>query len=76
MHQSRPTKYRGHNPANRNKFNRQQEKNDIVNSAVDEILLQEDQKVSAEKGAHENIESDFDENKLYQINIMSLEDTK
>ena len=42
-----PTKDHGHNPANINKFNSQKENNDIFNSAVDEILLQENQKVSA-----------------------------
>ena len=36
-------------PVPRNKLNRQQENNDIVNSAVDEILLHETKKVSAEK---------------------------
>ena len=43
---------------------------------MDEILLQENQKVSADKGANKNIESDFDENKLYQIDNMSLDNTK
>ena len=32
--------------------------------------------MSAEEEAHENIEYDFDENELYQIENMSLEDTK
>ena len=32
--------------------------------------------MSSEKGSHENIESDFDESKLYQINNMSLYETK
>ena len=40
-----------HDLTNRKKFNRQQDNNDIVNSAVDEIILQENQKVSADKGA-------------------------
>ena len=71
-----PTTDRSNDPANRNKFNMKQDNNAIVNSEVNEILLQENQKVSAEKGAHENIESDFDENKLYYINNMSLEDIK
>ena len=34
-----PTKYRGQDTANKNKFNSQQENNFIVNSAIDEILL-------------------------------------
>ena len=32
--------------------------------------------VISEKGARENIESDFDGNELHQIDNMSLEDTK
>ena len=58
------------------KSNSQKENNNIVNSAVDEILLHENQKVSAKRDAHENVESDFDASKLYQIYNMSLEDTK
>ena len=52
---SRPTKYRENNPIKRDKFNKHQENNDIVTSAVDEILPHENQKISSEKGAHENI---------------------
>ena len=43
---------------------------------MDEILPHENQKVSAEKEAHENFESEFDDNELYEINNMSLEYTK
>ena len=73
---SRPTKYHRKDPATGNKFNRHQQNNFIVNSEVDEILLQENQKLSAYKGAHENIEYDFDENELYQIDNMSIEYTE
>ena len=76
MLKSRPAKDCGHDTVQRNKFNRQQENNDIVASEVDEILLHENEKVSANKEAHENIESDFDEIKLYQIDNMSLDDTQ
>ena len=58
----RPAKDRGQDPLPRNKFNSQQEKSAIVNSAVDEILLHENKKVSAAKKAPEHIECDFDEN--------------
>ena len=53
-----------------------QENNAIGNSALDESLRHENQKVSASNKAPEHIESDFDENELYQIDNMSLEDTK
>ena len=71
-----PTKDRGHNPVPGNKFNRQKDNNAIVNSAVDEILLNENKKVSAEKEAPAYVESNFDENELYQIDNMSLDETK
>ena len=38
-----------------------------------EILLEENQNLSAKKKAYENIESDFNENELYQIDNISLE---
>ena len=40
---------------------------------MDEILLQENNKVSAESEAHGKIEFEIDENYLYQIYNMSLE---
>ena len=41
-----------------------------------EILLHKNKKLSAEKEAPEHIESNFYENKLYQTDNISLEDTK
>ena len=73
---SRPNKDHGHDNVPRKQFNRQQENNSIINSKGDEIILHKNQKVSAEKKAHENVESDFDDNQLYQINNTSLDDTK
>ena len=43
---------------------------------MDVIILQENNKVSAEEESHENIESDFYENDLYQIDNMSLDDRR
>ena len=71
---SRPTKERRKNPTNR--FNRKQENNAIVNHAVDKIYLQENDKVISKEEAQENIESEFYENDLYQIDNMSLDDKK
>ena len=72
----RHTNNRGQNPENRNKYTRQQYNNAIVNSAVDEIILQEDNKVSAGTEAQEIIESEFDENNLYRIDNMSLKEKR
>ena len=43
---------------------------------MDEIILQKNNKVIAEAGSHENIESEIDENDLYQIGNMSLNENK
>ena len=61
---------------NINKFNRKQDNNAIVKQAYDEILLQKNNKVSAQEESHQNIESDFGENNLYQIGNMSLDNNK
>ena len=71
----RPSKDCGHDTSNRNKFNRQQDNNDIVNHAVDDINLQE-KKASAESESHENIESEIDGKNLYHIDNMSLDKKK
>ena len=39
-------------------------------------MLHENEKVSAKKKEHENVDSDFDNNELYHIENMSLEDNK
>ena len=72
----RPTKELRNDPVPRKEFNRNQENNFIVNIEVDEILLYENQKVSAVKEAIERFESNFYENELYQIDNISLQDTK
>ena len=51
------TSNRGHNQENRNEYTRHQYNNTIVNSAVDEIILQENNKVSAGTESQEIIES-------------------
>ena len=53
-----------------------QENNTIVNNVVDEILLNETKKVSAAREAPGFLDSDCDENELYQVEKMSLEETK
>ena len=72
----RHTNNRGQNPENRNKYTRQQYNNAIVNSAVDEIILQENNKLSDGTEAQDIIESEFDDNDLYWIDNMSLEEKK
>ena len=43
---------------------------------MDEIFLQGNNKVSDEEEAHENIESDFDEKDIYQVDNTNLDDKK
>ena len=73
----RPTKELGSIPTPRVNFNGRQENNAIVNNAVDEILRNETQRVSATNHeAPEFLESDYNANDLYQVDHMSLEETK
>ena len=67
----RPTRYHGSSPVPRKTFKSQQEKNAIVNNAVDEILLT--QKLSdTNHEASELLDSDYDVNNLYEVDKMSL----
>ena len=50
-----PNKDCGHNTERGFKFNRQKESNGLINCAVDEMLMQEKQSVSAEKESHETL---------------------
>ena len=43
---------------------------------MDEILLNETQKVSAMKKGREFLEYDYDDNNIYQVEKMSLGETK
>ena len=73
---SSPTEDCGHDFANKKKLNRQQDNNAIVNHKLDEILLKGSNKVSVEAESHENIESELNENDLYQIYNMSIDEKK
>ena len=65
------TRYQGR------KINRQQENNAIINDAVDEILLNETKKLSAANHeAPEFLENDDNDNDLYQVENMSLDEKK
>ena len=52
------------------------ENNGIINNVVDEILLNETQKVSAAREAPDVLDSDCDENNIYWVQKISLERTK
>ena len=69
----KPTKDHRNHPVSRKIFNRQQENNSIINNLVDEILLNETKKLIALREAPEFLDSDYDENNQYQVEIMSLE---
>ena len=59
-----------------NRFNKNQENNATVQHAFDKIILQDNEKLSAEDEAYENINSEIDENYLYKIDNMSLYEKK
>ena len=58
------------------KCNRQLENNAIINNMVDDILINETQKVSAERKAPGFLNSGCNENDLYQVDKISLEESK
>ena len=69
--------YRGSSPIPRGESNRQKENNVIVNNAVDEIIINETQNISATNHeAPEFMDSDYYANDLYQVGKMSFEETK
>ena len=63
-------------PVPRKTFNRHQENNAIINNVVDGILLNETEKGSATSKALQSLDSDYDENNIYRVEKMSLEETK
>ena len=70
-----PTKDHGDIPVPRYFFNRHQENNATVNNAVGKILLI--QKVSATNHeAQTFLDSDYYANDLYEVDKISLEETK
>ena len=58
------------------KINRHQENNDVVQHVVNYIIFQQNKKLSVEDESHENIKSKVDENYLYEIDDMSLDEKK
>ena len=63
----RTTKNHTHDPATNKKFVRQQEKNYVIQHAFDEIILQENEKLSVKDETHENIDDEFDEDEMYKL---------
>ena len=63
----KPTKDHGNNSIPGEKNNRQLENNSIIKNVVDEIILNETQKVSAARESPEFLDSGYDANDLYQV---------
>ena len=70
---SRHTKDCGQEPAKMMKFNINPENNAIFKNAVYDFILQENNKLSAEYEAHENIDYDIDKDDIYEIDNISLD---
>ena len=56
-----------------NKFNINQENNAIAQHVFDDIILQQNNKSSAEDEAHGNIYSEIDEQDKYEIDHMTYD---
>ena len=48
----------------------------MAQHGVDEIILQEREKLSVKDETYENIDDEFDEDDLYKLDIMSLGENK
>ena len=75
-YKSRRTKDHGQETTNMNKLNRNQQNNAMVHNTFDDIILQDNNKLSAEDEAHKNIDSEAYEDDLYEIDNMSLDENK
>ena len=74
---SQTTKNRRSNPIPKKGFNKKQENHTIIDNMVDELHMVESKKVSAvNHEAPEFLESGYDENDMYKVENMSLDDTK
>ena len=70
----RPNKYCIQEPSPQKEFFRQQYNNSIVQNSVDELILQENKKLGVKYETHENIYDELDEDEIYDIYKMSLDD--
>ena len=68
------TKYWLQKPATKKKFIRKNENNSIVQHSVYDIILQDNKKISVKDETHENINSEVDEEKLYKLDKISLDE--
>ena len=74
---AQPTKDRGSNPIPRKGYHKKQENHTIIDNVMDVLCMVEFKKVSAvNHEAPEFLESDYDENDLYQVENMSLDENE
>ena len=72
----RPTKDHRQEPATKKKIGIQQEKNAIIQHAVDDIISQENKKLSVKDETHVNIDDEFDKDDLHKLYKMSIYEKK
>ena len=70
----RPTKYHMHNPETKKRFGIQQDNNTVIQHTVYYITLQENERLSLKYETHENIDDEVDEDDLYELDKMSLDE--
>ena len=70
----RPTKYQRQETTIKKTYGRQQENNAIVQHAVDDIFLQDKDKLSVEDETHKNIDGEVDEDELYNLEQMVFDE--
>ena len=71
------SKDHGSDPIPRKRLWKKQENHTIINNVVDELRMIESKKASAVNNETQDVfESDYDENGLYQVENMSIDETK
>ena len=74
---AQPTKNRVTNPIPQKGFQKKQENHTIIENMMDELHMVESKKVSVvNHEAPEFLEIDYNENNLYQVENMSLDETE
>ena len=69
----RPNKYCRQYPEIKKKFERNKNKNAIFQHSVDDIILQEKEKLSVKEEKYENIDDEVDKDELHELDKISLD---
>ena len=69
-----PTKEHRKDPETTKIFGRKKENNTVIQNSFDEIILQQNKKLSVEGETHQNINYEVDEDQLYEIDKTRIDE--